>query len=221
MLNLLRMDLHRMGRSASTWVILACTVLVALFCVAMTDGDIQDMADDPQYLAQVQGEGAGTQNRSVGIYVEADANWVDGPIEAGDIVSAEFHSGMLALLCVIFTAMFVYAEQKNGYVKNLAGQFPHRGLLVLSKLLAVALQVLVMAAVFALVTLLAGRGFWGDRFYLDSLPALGKLLGVQYLLHLGCAPWCCCSQWCSGARPCPWWWGSWPAVGCWCRCTAW
>ena len=185
MLNLLRMDLHRMGRSASTWVILACTVLVALFCVAMTDGDIQDMADDPQYLAQVQGEGAGTQNRSVGIYVEADANWVDGPIEAGDIVSAEFHSGMLALLCVIFTAMFVYAEQKNGYVKNLAGQFPHRGLLVLSKLLAVALQVLVMAAVFALVTLLAGRGFWGDRFYLDSLPALGKLLGVQYLLHLG------------------------------------
>ena len=133
MLNLLRMDLHRMGRSASTWVILACTVLVALFCVAMTDGDIQDMADDPQYLAQVQGEGAGTQNRSVGIYVEADANWVDGPIEAGDIVSAEFHSGMLALLCVIFTAMFVYAEQKNGYVKNLAGQFPHRGLLVLSK----------------------------------------------------------------------------------------
>ena len=44
MLNLLRMDLHRMGRSASTWVILACTVLVALFCVAMTDGDIQDMA---------------------------------------------------------------------------------------------------------------------------------------------------------------------------------
>ena len=151
----------------------------------MTDGDIQDMADDPQYLAQVQGEGAGTQNRSVGIYVEADANWVDGPIEAGDIVSAEFHSGMLALLCVIFTAMFVYAEQKNGYVKNLAGQFPHRGLLVLSKLLAVALQVLVMAAAFALVTLLAGRGFWGDRFYLDSLPALGKLLGVQYLLHLG------------------------------------
>ena len=149
MLNLLRMDLHRMGRSASTWVILACTVLVALFCVAMTDGDIQDMADDPQYLAQVQGEGAGTQNRSVGIYVEADANWVDGPIEAGDIVSAEFHSGMLALLCVIFTAMFGYAEQKNGYVKNLAGQFPHRGLLVLSKLLAVALQVLVMAAVLA------------------------------------------------------------------------
>ena len=70
-------------------------------------------------------------------------------------------------------------------VKNLAGQFPHRGLLVLSKLLAVALQVLVMAAAFALVTLLAGRGFWGDRFYLDSLPALGKLLGVQYLLHLG------------------------------------
>ncbi len=57
MLNLLRMDLHRMGRSASTWVILACTVLVALFCVAMTDGDIQDMADDPQYLAQVQGRG--------------------------------------------------------------------------------------------------------------------------------------------------------------------
>ena len=53
MLNLLRMDLHRMGRSASTWVILACTVLVALFCVAMTDGDIQDMADDPQYLSLI------------------------------------------------------------------------------------------------------------------------------------------------------------------------
>lgn len=185
MLNLLHMDLHRMGRSASTWVILGLTVLVALFCVAMTAGDIQDMADDPQYLAEIQGEGSDSENRSVGIYVEADANWIDGPIEAGDIVSAELHSGLLALLGVVFTAMFVYAEEKNGYGKNIAGQFPNRGLLALSKFLAVALQLLGMTVLFALALCLFGRVFWGERFYLDSLPALGKLLAAQYLLHLG------------------------------------
>ena len=183
MLNLLHMDLHRMGRSAATWVLVACAALVGLFCVAMTDGDIQAMADDPQYLAEIQA--AGSEDRTVGIYVESDANWISGPIGAGDVVSAEFHSGLPALLCVIFTALFVFAEQKNGYVKNIAGQFPHRGMLAASKLLAVALVVLLFLGAFTLAVLLAGQGFWGDRFQLDALPALGKLLGVQYLLHLG------------------------------------
>ena len=54
----------------------------------------------------------------------------------------------------------------------------------------------------------------------DDLP-WGSCWGCSTCSTWGCAPWCCCSQWCSGARPCPWWWGSWPAVGCWCRCTAW
>lgn len=183
MLNLLHMDLHRMARSASTWVLVVCAALIGLFCVAMTDGDIQDMAEDPQYLAEIQA--AGSEDRTVGIYVESDANWLTGPIGAGDIVSAEFHSGLPALLCVIFTALFVYAEQKNGFVKNIAGQFPHRGMLAASKLLATALAVLLLLGAFTLAVLLAGQGFWGDRFSLDALPALGKLLGVQYLLHLG------------------------------------
>ncbi len=187
MFNLIKMDFYRMMHSVSTWVILTFTVLLAVFAVSMTDSDIQSMAENPQYIQEQQEEIDGNEDRSIGIYTTADPEWVDGKIEVGDILSTEISSGLLLLLCIIFAAIFVSAEQKNGYVKNIAGQFPNRGMLVLSKLAALAVQVLLMLVVFAAVAALTGLALWGDRFYLGSESSLLQCLGVQYLLHLGFA----------------------------------
>lgn len=185
MFNLIRMDMHRLTHSVSTWIFIAFTVLLASFCVAMTNSDIQSMAADPQGTQEVQTEITSNEDRNIGIVVEAKPEWVDGKIEASDIINTEVKSGMLALLCIIFTALFVNAEQRNGYIKNIAGQFPNRGMLVLSKLIAVAVQVFLMLAVFSAATALSGLAFWGGRFYLDSVWKLLQFLGIQYLLHLG------------------------------------
>ncbi len=187
MFNLIKMDFYRMLHSVSTWVILAITVVLAVFAVSMTETDIQAMTEDPQYANEQQGEVDGNEDRMIGISTTANPEWVDGDIEAGELISTQVSSGLLVLLCVIFTAMFASAEQKNGYVKNIAGQLPNRGMLALSKLAVLAVQLCFLLAVFALVTALTGALLWGGRFYLGSVFSLLRFLGVQYLLHLGFA----------------------------------
>ena len=188
MFNLIRMDVYRMFRSLSTWVILLMTALMAVFCVSMTELDLSAMAEDPAYEQQMTEEASASDHElMLGYNASTDPGWIDGEIRAADLVGMGVKSGLLGLLCVIFTPLFVNAEQKNGYVKNIAGSLKNRGTLALSKLAAVALQTLLMTALFAGVLTASGLIFWGDRVTFSGSRELLQFLGVQYLLHLGFA----------------------------------
>lgn len=186
MFNLIKMDMYRLLHSVSTWVILIFTAAAAVFSVAMTNADIQAAQDAPPqgFVIEEHTEGAEAE-APVGIYVEGNSEWADGDIELGDLISAEIQSGITAVLCVIFAALFANADQKNGFIKNIVGQFPRRGVLILSKFTAIAVCDLVLLAVFSAVTVAFGGILWGDKIYLDALLPLAKVFGVQYLLHLG------------------------------------
>ena len=178
MFNLIKMDLHRLVRTAAVWIILAFAVGAAVFSVVMTDSDIQLMKDEAQTAAEE------SEQRTIGIYVFADPKWADGTIEAGSVISAELRSGLLSILCVIFTAIFAGAEQKNGYIKNIAGLFPRRGNLAAAKGIVMSIWVLVMMLVFAAAAAAAGILLWGKEFYLESAAEFLKFLGAQYIFHL-------------------------------------
>ena len=189
MLNLIKMDLCRMFHSLSTWLILLFTVGAAFFCVAMVNIDLEAMEEDPSYAQEMFDETAPAESSAedlqIGLYAVTDPAWVNGDINTGELISTQMQSGILTLLCVIFTAVFVNAEQKNGYIKNIAGQLRNRGFLAVSKLAASALQVFLIMAVFTLSTVLAGQIFWGGRLAAGSAADLLSFLGAQYLLNLG------------------------------------
>lgn len=182
MFNLIKMDTYRLVHSTSTWIILLFTVVLAVFSVVMTNVDIQMAKEDPSSLAVES-----TEEVQIGIYVDTNPEWVTGNIEIGDIISTEMKSGLLAIMVVVFAAIFSNAEQKNGYIKNIAGQIPRRGNLIISKFVAIAIQIFLMIIVFSLVTVITGFALWGSRFYLGSFILILKFLGTQYLLHLGFA----------------------------------
>lgn len=181
MFNLIKMDIHRLFYSKSTWVIFFFVAVLSVFSVTMTNTDIHMMKEEPSATEETMDE------RQIGISVEADSEWVDGDIEIGSIISVEMRSALLAILCVIFTALFINAEQKNGYIKNIAGQFPRREKLVASKFIAIAFQIFLMMLVFIIGIIVSGFVLWGNRFYLGSSAPILRYLGSQYLLHLGFA----------------------------------
>lgn len=181
MFNLIKMDIHRLFYSKSTWVIFFFAAVLSVFSVTMTNTDIHMMKEEPSATEETMDE------RQIGISVEADSEWVDGDIEIGSIISVEMRSALLAILCVIFTALFINAEQKNGYIKNIAGQFPRREKLVASKFIAIAFQIFLMMLVFIIGIIVSGFVLWGNRFYLGSSAPILRYLGSQYLLHLGFA----------------------------------
>lgn len=181
MFNLIKMDIHRLFYSKSTWVIFFFVAVLSVFSVTMTNTDIHMMKEELSATEETMDE------RQIGISVEADSEWVDGDIEIGSIISVEMRSALLAILCVIFTALFINAEQKNGYIKNIAGQFPTREKLVASKFIAIAFQIFLMMLVFIIGIIVSGFVLWGNRFYLGSSAPILRYLGSQYLLHLGFA----------------------------------
>ena len=177
MFNLIRMDVYRMLHSISTWVILIFTAGLAVFFIMMTDMDLQAIADDQQYARQMEAEYEDNTDTQLGIYSDTNPQWVSGDIDAAELAGAGIKSGLLTLLCIIFAALFMSAEQKNGYIKNIAGQLPNRGVLALSKMTAAALQVFLMMAVFAAVITLSAMILW-ETGYVSEYPQICSLFLV-------------------------------------------
>ena len=186
MFNLIKMEMHRLTHSTVTWTTIVFAILTAIFGIAMTDMDIQAVQDEPPTGLIIQeNTDDDSSGMLAGFYVTGNPEWANGNIELGVLVGMELQSGLTSILCVIFVALFANADQKNGFIKNIAGQFPRRGQLVFSKFVAIAVHIFVLLVVFSAVTAAFGYIFWGDKVYLASLLPFIKVLVVQYLLHLG------------------------------------
>lgn len=125
---------------------------------------------------------------SFGITSEADESWIDSDIGVGDMLLSEIQSCMILLFIAIFVPLFVNAEQKKGYIKNIAGQIPRREMLALSKLPAVAVQVCLIFIVFCITHAAASGIILRDRLVFHIDGALLRVLVVQLLIHVswGC-----------------------------------
>ncbi len=187
MCNLIKMELYRLWHATSTRVILIVTVgLVAAF-MAMTALvlEVGTQLEESTVTGVESGTGAADGTITYGIYVDEADGWSSEEVEMAEIVATTLQSSLLFLMCVILVATYVYADQKNGYIKNIAGQFPKRGKLVAAKFAAVAIAVLVLLAVDEAVTLIGIKCIWKSNAHLDSFAELMKISGVHYLLLLG------------------------------------
>lgn len=195
MFNVVRMDLYRMLRAMSTKILVMFVLMFSVFCVTMTKEDINIIKEDmveqgvvpekPELSAGVAGEES--MDFSIGVYSQSSPEWVNGKIKFPEFLESQLASGLFLVLCAIFVALFVHAEQKHGYVKNIAGQLPNKWMLVCSKLVAVAAQMALMFLVICVAMFVTGKIVFGEKMVLDSVLDTLKVVGIQYLLHMGFA----------------------------------
>lgn len=184
MLNLIKMDLYRLFRTKSFWIMIAVTIFLAFFSVFMTNFELTSQQDTVIDMANASVSDVPPEEADItfGVYVDTKPEWADR-IDFTDLVNSNICGQLLAILCVIFPPIFVNGEQKNGYIKNIAGHYHNRGILVLSKLVAVAVQVLVIFAVFFISAAIMGRICWGDNLVFDDIGGFAKISSVHFLLH--------------------------------------
>ena len=149
MLNMIKMDLYRMFRTKSmyvVWIVLAVSVLFTTF-MCKTDYDSLSKEDT---VRQEQFAEPTAENINVGMMVTL-------PTEPGekvtvyDIFFANSQGKFYALFLVIFAVMFSTADIGSGYIKNIGGQVQKRGALIFSRSIALAVfTVLTMAGAFLL-----------------------------------------------------------------------
>ncbi len=178
MINLIRMDLRRLVHSVSFWIMIAVTVALAVFSTGMTKYDLDLVAKEGGSASRVEKD-----VQTFGITVETNYKWLDGDIGFDELVTVDLASNLVLLLLVIFIPIFANGEQKNGFIKNIAGQLPNRGMLVASKLFAAAAQAFIILVIYSLSVAAAGGFYFGERFVIGSVTNFLFIFILHYLLH--------------------------------------
>lgn len=187
MLNIIKMDLYRMLKTKSMyviWIVLAAILLITTsFC--KTD---YELLTEKDAMKQEQVTEPTVDNINVGMMVTL-------PTEPGekvtvyDIFFANSQGKLYALLLIIFTVLFSTADISSGYIKNIGGLVRNRGTLIFSRAIALAVfTVLTMAGAFLFQAAANGIVFgeleWGNTKAI--LSYFVTELALHYALVLIC-----------------------------------
>ena len=183
MLNIIKMDLYRMLKTKSMYVIWIVLAAILLITTSLCKTDYE-LSTEKDAMKQEQVTEPTVDNINVGMMVTL-------PTEPGekvtvyDIFFANSQGKLYALLLVIFTVLFSTADISSGYIKNIGGQVRNRGTLIFS--LAV-FTVLTMAGAF-LFQAAANGIFFGELEWGNTKAILSYFvaeLALHYALVLIC-----------------------------------
>ena len=187
MLNIINMDLYRMLKTKSMYVIWIVLAAILLITTSLCKTDYE-LLTEKDAMKQEQVTEPTVDNINVGMMVTL-------PTEPGekvtvyDIFFANSQGKLYALLLVIFTVLFSTADISSGYIKNIGGQVRNRGTLISSRAIALAVfTVLTMAGAF-LFQAAANGIFFGELEWGNTKASLSYFvteLALHYALVLIC-----------------------------------
>ena len=151
MLNMIKMDLYRMVRTKSMYVVWIVMAAAIFFSTSMSKLDIDTMnkeAEQQQTESIAETVKPETINMGMSVFLPTQPG---EKVTVFDQVYANLQAKFVALFLVIFTVLFSSADIGSGYIKNIGGQVQKRGTLIFSRSIALAVfTVLTMAGAFLL-----------------------------------------------------------------------
>jgi ABC-type transport system involved in multi-copper enzyme maturation permease subunit len=171
MLNLIKMDFYRLFRTKAVRVGAIAAVLFAFFTSLLNLGIVKiieyAMEDDPNAA-----DGMSEFFSVVG--------WMNGVDFAQVILTG---TGMLSLfLSCMIAASYIGGEQSCGFAKNVAGQIPNRGLMIVSKFTATCFIHLMVLAIYTCVCSIFAPIFFGSYITSYSIGTMIGGLALRFIL---------------------------------------
>ncbi|MBO4474092.1 MAG: hypothetical protein IK020_02910 [Clostridiales bacterium] len=160
MFNLIKMNLYRMTRAVSTWVLV---IVIAAFGM-LQFGTLKLMMDDPFNMF----DGAGTSL----IGTET--------MTGTDTVSTFLQNSNILIIVSIFIVIFANAEQKSGFDKNIIGITKHRWKHTLARWISavIGMTALLIIGYFVMFALCA---LFLNSFTIGSVTAILRSAGLMYI----------------------------------------
>ena len=179
MLNMIRMELYRMVRMKSFWVIL---IIVVLNVITVSLNDV--MQDSPKLQQAIEAAESEMDNpmANIGMSITMERN-EDGNYGFLEIITSAAQGMLCALFIGIFTVIFATADFNSGYIKNYGGAVKHRWHMVAAKGTAVFVYTVMFFALFIISTVL-GVFIGGHKLVMDPAGKIFEVLCIQGLLHV-------------------------------------
>lgn len=182
MLNMIRMELYRMFKTKSLYVIWQVLAAGILFTTGLSADEMKTYTMEEK---QEMYEYATGQQKSDTVNLGMD---VTVPTKPGDTVSVfdlfygNIKGKFLALFMVIFAVLYSTADMTSGFVKNIAGQVRDRRGLVFAKGVSLFVYTVLTMLIFTGIQTISNALFF-DELVFGPVKEFLQYAGIQTLLH--------------------------------------
>lgn len=188
MINMLKMDLFRMFKTRSMYVIWMVMAFMIFLTTPILKSEVEQVFENANGDVVASTEQAQEDPETVGISVSIDKGDSE-KYSVYDIVYGNVQARAVALFVVIFAVLFATADLNSGYIKNIGGQVRSRGQLVLSKTISIFVFTIMTFLVFTTLQTVANGIFLGYIKWGNPRDFL-FYSGTQILLHFALAVIC-------------------------------
>ena len=182
MLNMIRMELYRMFKTKSLYVIWLVLAAGILFTTGLSADEMKTYTMEEK---QEMYEYATGQQKSDTVNLGMD---VTVPTKPGDTVSVfdlfygNIKGKFLALFMVIFAVLYSTADMTSGFIKNIAGQVRDRRGRVFAKGVSLFVYTVLTMLIFTGIQTISNALFF-DELVFGPVKEFLQYAGIQTLLH--------------------------------------
>lgn len=199
MFNAIRMDVYRLFKTKSTYIILVIMLAMSVMgtglmsvMTEMTGAERQQvqteqMSDNADYAGeddQFNEDTEGAQSQLSVSVSEIDPDENDNSVLS--FAMSDISGLQAGLFIIIFTVLFSMADINNGFIKSIGGQVKGRGVLIVSKMAAIAIFTAIVIIADFLTELIAVNIFFDDAV-VGSASEIVRLLSSQFVLNFALA----------------------------------
>lgn len=182
MLNMIKMDLYRMFRTKSLYIIWIVLTAAVMFTTSMSKLDYQYINEEAkkQEAGMIE-EQEETEMVNVGMAVMLPTQPGE-KVTISDQVYANLQAKFIAIFMVIFAVLFSSADLTSGYIKNIGGQVRNRSKLIFSRAVALFVFTVLSMILYLILQTVTQQIYFG---YVEwgNVSDLLKYLCVQTVLH--------------------------------------
>lgn len=199
MFNAIRMDVYRLFKTKSTYIILVIMIALSVMgtglmsvMTEMTGAEGQQvqteqMSDNADYAGdddQLYEDTEGAQSQFSVSVSESDPDENDNSVLS--FAMSDISGLQAGLFIIIFTVLFSMADINSGFIKSIGGQVKGRGVLIVSKMVAIAIFTAIVIIADFLTQLIAVNIFFDDAV-VGSASEIVRLLSSQFVLNFALA----------------------------------
>lgn len=181
MLNIIKMDLYRMVRTKSMYIIWIVMAAAIFFSTSMSKIDIDTINKETKQQTEHVEEAVEPETLNMGMSVFLPTQPGE-KVTVFDQVYANLQAKFVALFMVIFAVIFSNADIGSGYIKNIGGQVRNRRNLIFSKASVLFPFTVVTMTIYLILQIVAQKICFGYLMWGNGSELL-KYFGLQILLH--------------------------------------
>lgn len=182
MLNMIRMEMFRMFKTKSLyviWIVLFLGIGITSYfsAVEFKEYTMEEKQEMYEYAMGIQKEEIPNLGMSVTTPTKPGED-----VSVFDLFYANLKGKFIALFMVIFTVLYTTADLTSGYVKNIAGQVGNRAGFIFAKAVSLFVYTILTFVLLAGIQAISNGLFFGKIVW-GAADTFLKYAGIQMLLH--------------------------------------